>query len=199
MDLPGRDRLEAYRQRLLRALLDPATDDGVEQSLPETARLPVPRGDGDDRSELAERDILAHTRAAAALGVLPVVDLIAVTTLQARMLRRLADLRGVEWNADLAREFIALMGAGVAGGIVGHTVGRSVLKIIPVIGQSAGAAWSARSSAVSTYAIGKAADYFLALQAAGSPPAARALRQVHARAVGSATAQIARLMGREGR
>src|SRR5690606_23609956 len=109
MDLPGRDRLEAYRQRLLRALLDPATDDGVEQSLPETARLPVPRGDGDDRSELAERDILAHTRAAAALGVLPVVDLIAVTTLQARMLRRLADLRGVEWNADLAREFIALM------------------------------------------------------------------------------------------
>lgn len=199
MDLPGRDRLEAYRQRLLRALLDPATDDGVESSLPETARLPVPRAEADDGSELAERDILAHTRAAAALGVLPVVDLIAVTTLQARMLRRLADLRGVEWTADLAREFIALMGAGVAGGIVGHTVGRSVLKIIPVIGQSAGAAWSARSSAVSTYAIGKAADYFLTLQAAGRSPEARALRQVHARAVGSATAQLARLMGREGR
>lgn len=195
MDIPGRERLNAYRERLLRALLDPASDDDPAEAMGATVQLPA-RVDASHAhgEDLAERKILGHTRAAAALGMLPLVDLIAVTTLQARMLRMLAEVHGVEWDADLARDFIARLGPGIAGGIVGHTVGRSVFKIIPFVGQTAGAAWSARSSAISTYAIGKAADYYLRLHARGHAVSAVALKQVHARAAGSATASIKRLI-----
>ena len=198
MNLPGRDRIDAYRQRLLRALLDPGE---VPESGHEPGRAggsPVPMSaDAAELSERAEHTVAGHARSAAALGVLPVVDLIAVTTLQARMLRRLAELRGVHWDAELARDFIARLGPGIAGGIVGHTVGRSVLKVLPVVGQSAGAAWSARSSAISTYAIGKAADYFLSLHAVGRRAVAPDLRRVHARAAGTAAADVQRLIGRD--
>jgi len=194
MPLPGREELEACRRFLLRALLEP--DPELESRLPEAPGLPVP-ADAAGRADAAERDIVAHARMAATLGVLPVVDLIAVTALQARLLRRLADLHGVRWDAALAREFIARLGLGVAGGIVGHTVGRNVLKILPLVGQSAGAAWSARSSLVATYAVGKAADHFLERIAAGDEPAARTLRLIHARAAAEAT-RIARSSGRGG-
>ena len=195
MDIPGRERLNAYRERLLRALLEPRSDHVREQDLPDGVQLPVAADTARlSRGEAAEREILGHARTAAALGVLPVVDLIAVTTLQARLLRRLAEVHGVEWDVDLARDFIARLGSGIAGGIVGHTVGRSVFKIIPFVGQTAGAAWSARSSAISTYAIGKAADYFLALHSAGETAAATAVRSVHARAAGNATSRVKQLI-----
>lgn len=195
MDIPGRDRLNAYRERLLRALLEPRSDDARAEDLPDGVQLPVAVDTARlSRSEAAEREILSHARTAAALGVLPVVDLIAVTTLQARLLRRLAKLHGVEWDTALARDFITRLGPGIAGGIVGHTVGRSVFKIIPFVGQTAGAAWSARSSAVSTYAVGKAADYFLALHSAGETAASTALRSVHARAAGHATSRVKQLI-----
>ena len=198
MDLPGRDFIDAYRQRLLRALLEPGEvpESGQEPERAGGSAVPV-SADAAEVSDRAECAVVGHARSAAALGVLPVVDLIAVTTLQARMLRRLAELRGVHWDGELARDFIARLGPGIAGGILGHTVGRSVLKILPVVGQSAGAAWSARSSAISTYAIGKAADYFLSLHAVGRQPAASDLRQVHARAAGTAAADVKRLIGRE--
>lgn len=195
MDLPGRERLNAYRERLLRALLEPYSDDARAQDLPEGVSLPVAADTARlSRGEAAEREILGHARTAAALGVLPVVDLIAVTTLQARMLRRLAEIHALEWDAVLARDFIARLGPGIAGGIVGHTLGRSVFKVIPFVGQTAGAAWSARSSAISTYAIGKAAEYYLDLHAAGQTAASEALRSVHARAAGNATARVRQLI-----
>ncbi|MDX5362941.1 MAG: DUF697 domain-containing protein [Pseudazoarcus pumilus] len=195
MDIPGRERLNAYRERLLRALLDPQEDHAGNADAPAGTSLPVAADRAQtSRGESAEQEILAHARRAAALGVLPVVDLIAVTTLQARLLRRLAHLHGVEWDTALARDFIARLGPGVAGGIVGHTVGRSVLKIVPLIGQTAGAAWSARSSAISTFAIGKAADYYLGLHALGQRADAASLRSVHARAAGHATTRVRQLI-----
>lgn len=199
MDFPGREYLNAYRERLLRALLDPETGDGATPP-PDQMSMPVP-GDpsASSRSDAAEREILGHARTAAALGVLPVVDLIAVVSLQGRMLRRVAELRGVVWDVELARDFIARLGPGIAGGIVGHTFGRSVLKVIPLVGQTAGAAWSARSSAVSTYAIGKAADYYLCMSAAGEQATAAAVRRVHAKAATAAVANLRRLIDPDSR
>jgi uncharacterized protein (DUF697 family) len=192
MDFPGRERLNAYRERLLSALLSPTADD---DSVPVTAGMPVPLDpSASSRADAAEREVLGHARAAAALGVLPLVDLIAVTSVQGRMLRRLGHLNGVTWNTELARDFVARLGPGIASGMVGHTVGRSVLKVIPFLGQTAGAAWSARSSAISTYAIGKAADYYLRLHAAGETATAAALRGVHAKAAGTAVASVKRLL-----
>lgn len=194
MNIPGRELLNAYRERLLRALLDPAPDQDAAPAAGGAAMLVPLDASAAARSDAAEREILGHARTAAALGVLPVVDLIAVTGMQGRMLRRLADLRGVVWDGELARDFIARLGPGIAGGIVGHTVGRSVLKVIPIVGQTAGAAWSARSSAVSTYAIGKAADYYLCMHAAGETATAAAVRRVHAKAGTAALAKLGRLI-----
>lgn len=190
MELPGRERWIAYRDRLLEALLEPAAEaplEGTAASLPVVAQA----ADADDE---AEAEIVAHARAAAGLGALPVVDLIGVTAVQARMLRRLAARRNLCWDRDLARHFIASLGPGLASGIVGHTVGRSVFKIIPFVGQTAGAAWSARSSTIATYAIGKAADYFLACHRAGAAAAPAALRRVHEVAARAAAARLKELV-----
>src|SRR5690554_5318175 len=118
MDFPGHERLNAYRERLLRALLEPESDHARAQDMPEGVCLPVAVDAAKhSHGEVAEREILNHASTAAALGVLPVVDLIAVTTLQARMLKRLADVHGVCWDAGLARDFVTRLGSGIAGGI----------------------------------------------------------------------------------
>lgn len=195
MEIPGRDRLIAYRERLLQALLDPLPEQERAVDVPDAVRFPVTAdASASARAGLAEREVLGHCRAAAALGVLPVVDLIAVTSVQARMLRRMAELHGVAWSTELAREFVALLGPGIASGMVGHTVGRTVCKMIPFIGQTAGVAWSARSSAIATYAIGKSADYYLGLRAAGQSASAAGLRQVHEAAGRSASREVKRLI-----
>lgn len=191
MELPGRERWIAYRDRLIDALLEPAPETSRDHG---ASSLPVVTAAADVDDD-PEAEIVAHARAAAGLGALPVVDLIGVTALQARMLRRLADRRELCWDRELARHFVASLGPGLAGGIVGHTIGRSAFKIIPFVGQTAGAAWSARSSTIATYAIGKAADYFLACHRAGSAADPAALRRIHHLAARAASTRLTQIVG----
>lgn len=192
MKLPGREQWIELRDRLLQALTEPAPEnaDATVAGVPVVVSAP-PHGELED---WVEEETTAHARAAAALGALPVVDLVAVTTLQARLLRRIADLHGFEWDRELALEFVTQLGPGIAGGLVGHTVGRSAFKIIPLLGQTVGAMWGARSSTIATYAVGKSAHHFLASLSGGKRSIAADLRRVHAVAERAATARLKELM-----
>ena len=108
----------------------------------------------------AHQHIVGYSTTAAGLGALPVVDLVAVSAVQAKLLHSLAVLYGQPWDKRTISEFLGLMGAGVATGYLARWAGRTITKIIPFFGQTVGALWGASASGATTYALGKAAVYF---------------------------------------
>jgi uncharacterized protein (DUF697 family)/predicted GTPase len=128
----------------------------------------------------AHQHITGYAFAAAGLGALPVVDLVAVSAVQAKLLHSLALLYGQRWDKSTVTEFLSLVGAGIASGYVARLLSRAVVKIIPVWGQTLGALWGASSSGAATYALGKAAIYFFARRKDGLNVDSTALRHIYA-------------------
>ena len=131
----------------------------------------------------AHRHIVGYSITAAGLGALPVVDLVAVSATQAKLLHSLALLYGQRWDKQTIAEFLSLVGAGVASGYLARMVGRTVAKIIPFWGQTVGAVWSASSSGVTTFALGKAAVYFFTRRKDGLNVDPETLRRIYADAL----------------
>src|SRR5690606_2496358 len=106
-------------------------------------QLTSEQGVRDLYAQTAHQHIVGYSMTAAGLGALPVVDLVAVSTVQAKLLHGLAALYGQRWDKRAITEFLALVGAGIASGYVMRMVGRAVTKIIPFFGQTVGAVWGA--------------------------------------------------------
>jgi len=105
--------------------------------------------------------ILGFALAAGASDAVPVAGVVAVPMVQAAMLRQLSKLRGARWDKRAYAEFAAALGAGTLVRTASSFGVRQLVKLIPVYGQTAGAAAAAAASFAATYAMGKAADYFL--------------------------------------
>ncbi len=133
----------------------------------------------------AHQHIVGYSLTAAGLGALPVVDLVAVSTVQAKLLHGLAVLYGQRWDKRTITEFLTLLGAGIASSYLARLVGRTVTKVIPVLGQTAGAVWGASSSGATTYALGKAAVYFFTRRKNGLNVDPETLRRIYMEALKS--------------
>ena len=156
------------------------------------------RSDPNLRSELeraAHPQIVGYSLAAAAAGAVPLADLAAVPALQARLLQVLASLYGVDWNRRVLAEFGALLGGGFALAYGTRLAGRSLAKLIPGWGQTAGALWGASASAGSTYALGKAACLYLQQRKLGRTVPAERLRQAFAEGLIEARQVLGRIGG----
>ncbi|MFK8076024.1 MAG: YcjF family protein [Granulosicoccus sp.] len=103
------------------------------------------------------REILGYASATAAVDLFPAVGLFAVPTVQGKLLHTLAGRYNIEWNRQVALEFVAALGSGFLYRYAISLAGRQLGKFIPVYGQSAGAAAAATLSFASTYALGRAA------------------------------------------
>ncbi|MBK1702920.1 hypothetical protein CKO22_19165, partial [Thiococcus pfennigii] len=90
---------------------------------------------------------------------------------------------GQRWERRTTGEFLGLLGAGVTTGLLARWLGRGLVKLIPVWGQTVGAVWGASASGATTYALGKAAVYFLTRRRSGLQVDASALRAVYAEAL----------------
>src|SRR5215467_6489895 len=99
--------------------------------------------------------------AAGASDALPVAGIVTVPMMQAAMLHHLAKRHGVRWDKQAYTEFGAALGAGTLLRAASTFAVRQLGKLIPVYGQSVGAATAAAASFATTYAMGKAASYFL--------------------------------------
>ncbi|MFZ1640536.1 MAG: GTPase [Candidatus Contendobacter sp.] len=144
------------------------------------------RGDAGIRDvydRAAHPHIVGHALAAAGVGALPLVDLVGVPAVQAKLLHSLATLYGQTWNGRMASEFLGLLGAGIGIGYVARTVGRELIKFVPWWGQTVGVVWGATASGATTYALGKAAGYYFASRRRQAPVDAEALRRVYAEAL----------------
>jgi len=105
--------------------------------------------------------ILGFALAAGASDAVPLAGAVAVPVVQAAMLRQLSRLHGVRWDRRAYTEFAAALGAGTLLRTASAFGVRQLIKLIPVYGQTAGAAAAAAASFAATYAMGKAANYFL--------------------------------------
>lgn len=127
------------------------------------AELPHSPGAGRE----ADAHILGYALAAGASDAVPVAGAVSVPLAQAAMLRKLGQLHGVRWNSRAYAEFAGALGAGVLVRTASSFGLRQLVKLIPVYGQTAGAAAAAVTSFAATYAMGKAASHFLARRRRG--------------------------------
>lgn len=132
--------------------------------VPELARV-LSRSDGHNQEETLylsmRREITGYASAAAAVDLVPAVGLVAVPSLQGKMLHALAGRYDIDWDRRIATEFIAALGSGFLYRYALSLGSRQLAKLIPVYGQTAGAAAAASISFASTYALGRAACLYL--------------------------------------
>ena len=155
--------------------------DAIEEaaSIGLEARLRAGSDISDIYSRAAHPHIVGFSLAAGTVGALPVVDLALVPAVQAGLLRRLAGLYRQRWTARSSAEFLGLLGSGFAAAYGARLAGRSLVKLIPVWGQTAGAVLGATASGAITFALGKAACAYLGRKREGHPIDAKALRQAY--------------------
>lgn len=141
------------------------------------------RGDDEVRdayARAAHPHIVGHALAGAGVGALPLVDLVGVPTVQAKLLHALAGVYGQKWDGRAVSEFLGLLGAGIGTAYVARLLGREVIKLIPGWGQTVGAVWGATASGATTFALGKAAAYYFARRREGRAVDAEGLRRIYA-------------------
>jgi uncharacterized protein (DUF697 family)/predicted GTPase len=151
----GYDPLDYGRDALIDALIA-AAPAAVAVAL---AELPPTYDDGS--AGKLNSHILGFSLAAGASDAVPLAGVVAVPMVQAAMLRQLAKLCGASWDRRAYAEFAAALGAGTLVRTASSFGVRQLVKLIPVYGQTAGAAAAAAASFAATYAMGKAAAYFL--------------------------------------
>lgn len=152
----GLDPPDYGREALIAALVEVAPA-AVRVALRE---LPGAAAETDARSVNAH--ILGFAVAAGASDAVPVTGTVTVPLLQAAMLRQVAKLHGMRWDRRSYAEFIAAVGAGALLRTASAFGVRQLVKLVPVYGQTIGATAAAAASFATTYAVGKAASYYLA-------------------------------------
>ncbi|EYD70745.1 GTPase [Limimaricola hongkongensis] len=157
--------------------------DLLGETMPEVALLLGREGQGGDGFDAVRREVLRYAGAAAAADLAPVVGMAAVPGVQAAMLRRLARHHHVDWSRARAAEFAAALGLGAALRYGAGYALRQAAKLVPVAGQTLGAAAAGAASFAATYALGRAAHRWLAGQAAGAPVPEAELRALYREAL----------------
>jgi uncharacterized protein (DUF697 family) len=159
----GLDPADYGREALIAALA------AVAPAAVRVALHELPGGaEGDAGIRAANAYILGFAAAAGASDALPVAGVVAVPVLQAAMLRQLATLYKVSWDRRSYAQFLAALGTGTLLRTASTFGIRQLVKLVPVYGQTVGAATAAAASFAATYAIGKAASYYLAQRRRGA-------------------------------
>jgi len=139
----------------------------------------------DTLTDRAHPHVLGYATAAGAADLWPIAGIALVPAIQAKLIHTLGSIYGVVWDRRALAEFASALGATTLLRVASGFGARELAKLVPVYGQTAGAAAAAGMSFATTYALGKAACYFLKRRKAGaSDPAGVA--QAYKDALGSA-------------
>lgn len=109
----------------------------------------------------ADPYVLGYALAAGASDAVPIAGVAVVPMVQAAMLRKVAQTFDRPWDRQAMGEFAAALGAGTLLRVASAFGVRQLVKLIPVYGQTVGAAAAAAASFATTFAMGKAAAYYL--------------------------------------
>lgn len=166
-----------------------ATDNGIADLvarlgdlMPEVALLLAREDKREDERRafaLIRARVLWHASAAGMCDVAPVVGAVTVPAMQAAMLRALAKHYQVSWTRARMAEFTLALGAGAAFRFGASYALRQLGKLIPVYGQTAGLAAAGTLSFAATYALGRAAAFYLHRAQHGLVVDAAALQELY--------------------
>lgn len=106
---------------------------------------------------LAERIIRENVLWAAGGGLIPVplVDMLAITLVEVKMLRELAGVYNLPFREAQVKSVLVSLGTGIGAPALGAAIGASVVKFIPVAGHFVGLIATPGLAAAFTYAVGK--------------------------------------------
>jgi len=127
---------------------------GLAETKPEEAKSESI--DWEARKDATDKLIYNHTLISMGVGLipLPLLDLAALTGVQIRLLYKLSHFYGQEFFKDKAKNIIsALIGSVVPISLAGPLC--SILKIVPLVGQTASVLSLSVTGGASTYALGK--------------------------------------------
>ncbi|ARO13977.1 hypothetical protein BVG79_00625 [Ketogulonicigenium robustum] len=127
--------------------------------------------------------ILTFAGVAGTSDIIPAVGALSVPGTQLAMMNWLGTEYGAKWSRALLMRFFIALGAGTAARYAALFGLRQLGKFIPVYGQTVVAAASGTVSFATTYALGRAAAYFLFHHMNGATPSPEALRTVYADAL----------------
>jgi uncharacterized protein (DUF697 family) len=116
-----------------------------------TAAVPV-------NSDAATMDIIKKNMVwSVAAGLLPVplVEVAAITAVQVKLIRELAEHFDVPFQKDLAKSAVASLLASLGSVTLGKFVARSAFRFVPVLGPVVAAASLSAMAAAFTYAVGR--------------------------------------------
>lgn len=107
--------------------------------------------------ERLDKLIRYHVWSAMALGLipLPLVDLAAVTVVQLNLLRKLSQEYGIKFFGDTGKNLVSALVGGAIPAAAGPSLGASLGKMIPGLGQTIGVITLPILAGATTYAIGK--------------------------------------------
>jgi uncharacterized protein (DUF697 family) len=121
--------------------------------------------------------ILNYAGLAGAAGAVPVpiLDLVLLSGIQTRMIYHLAKIYGQPLTARRFVELASTLGLGM----LARSLGRSLIKVIPMLGSTLGAVAGGMLGWVTTYALGKAFCYYYRSVHQGHIPQASDLRRYY--------------------
>ena len=161
--------------------MDPLIE-ALSEILPQAALL-LAAGEASDAEaaafEAVRQRVLFYAGLAAAGDFAPVVGAVSVPAAQAAMLAELARRHDLSWSRRVAASFAGSLGVGLAARYAALFGLRQIGKLIPVLGQTAVAAASSTVSFATTFALGRAASYWLHHRRAGSDVAPEDLRRIY--------------------
>ncbi|MCB1406459.1 MAG: GTPase domain-containing protein [Rhodobacteraceae bacterium] len=127
--------------------------------------------------------VLRYAAMAGASDVAPVVGAAAVPAVQGALLQALARRHKVDLTPARLRLLASALGTGALVRLATSHVIRQGAKLVPVAGQTLGAAAAAGASFATTYALGRAASAWLYGTARGAPPDQKTLRGLYDQAL----------------
>lgn len=125
--------------------------------------------DADAKLQQLHPHLVGYATAAGLSDLIPLAGFVTVPTLQGKMLHSIGRIYGRDWDRRSLAEFGTSLGSGTLVGIGASFAARQLGKLVPVYGQSVGAVAAGTASAAVTYALGRAACYYLNQSDQGKP------------------------------
>ncbi|ART79658.1 YcjF family protein [Oceanisphaera avium] len=126
-----------------------------------------------------EKEVLWYAGSAAACDLIPVMGLVSVPGVQAKMLHSLANQYGVQWDKKAFTSLLSTLGSSFAWQYSVKLASRQVVKIIPGYGQTVGALAAAAMSFGTTYGLGRAASYYFYQKSKNEPVSAQNMQALY--------------------
>ncbi len=130
-----------------------------------------------------QKEVLWYSGSAAASDLIPGLGLVTVPAIQAKMLHSLANQYGVQWNKRTFTELTGSLGSSFALQYSAKLGARQLIKLIPVYGQTIGAAAAASMSFATTYGLGRVACYYFYHKSKGEPISEQVMQNLYKNAL----------------